>query len=1667
MASIFPQARTNQTYWDNILRKIDCVTDVPASRWSVEDYYDPNPRTPDKTYCKRGGFIPDIDFDPVEFGLPPNILEATDVSQLLSLVVAKEALEDAGYPESREFNRDRTGVILGAVGISSKLFTPLMARLQYPVWEKALLSSGISPEDTKVIIEKMKLAYVGWEENSFPGTIVNVIAGRIANRFDLGATNCVVDAACGSSLAAVKYALAELTSRRADMMISGGVDADNSIGSYLCFSKTPAFSRNENVRTFDAEADGMMVGEGLGMLILKRLEDAEADGDRIYAVIRAIGSSSDGRFKSIYAPRPSGQAKALRRAYEEAGFGPETVRLIEAHGTGTPAGDPAEFEGLREVFTEGSFQPGTIALGSVKSQIAHTKAAAGAASLIKTALALHHKVLPPTINVSKPNPKLDLANSPFYISTETRPWIRAKSQPPRRAGVSSFGFGGTNFHVVMEEYQAEQASPYRINSVPHVIILHAGSPAALLDVSKQALQGLQSEKASLQFTALVEATWTGVVPSANARLGFAAENPQEAAELLKQAVDWLQDKPTIDSWEHPKGIYYRNKGFASEGQLVALFPGQGSQYVNMGRELAINFPVVRQVFAAADELFLQDQLTPLSNVVFPVPTFEPSAADAQTAAVTRTEYAQPAIGSFGVALFKLMQNAGFQPSFTAGHSFGELTALWAAGVLSDEDYLALAKARGKAMAPPPDPNFDAGTMLAVKGDVQKVPEILKSFPEVTLANFNSNQQVVLAGSKPAIAAVQKKLTEAGFSVVQLPVSAAFHTSLVGHAQKPFAQAIKEVTFHTPSIPVYSNTTGALYPEDPQAIRQILEGHILKPVLFRDEIEAIFSHGGRVFVEFGPKNVLSGLVKNILGERPHLTIAINPNSKKDSDRQYREAVVQLLVAGVRLSNPDPYALPLKKDQPKKKSPVTVTLNGGYYVTEKTRSAFEKALKDGHHGAVPKPEPAAVPAVAGVPSNGSNGRKPAQAVQAYSAPAVPQPDLTPPTPAAGPSTGVINPPYPAQPGSKSAMNPISTSQPASPVSGQQLDQFFNLTSDTLHLHEQYLKNQTEYSQIFSNLVQMGFGMFANPGAANPAQMEAMTRVLESMERSLSRFQDHQSETLRVHSQYLNQQSDFSKMYFQFLQAQPVQPAVPFIPSIPLQPAASPVTPPSNAVVNQASPAVQQSLPSFAPTPLVSSQPAQPAVDAAPLTEVEKPAVSTPASQPGITVETLTAALLEIVSEKTGYPGEMLDLNMDMEADLGIDSIKRVEILGAMRDRFPTLPKVEADALSEMRTLQKVTDYMALGISAAPAQAPLAQDPSCPVESTPMTESATAAAAPASGFDADHAAKALLQVVSEKTGYPEEMLDLNMDMEADLGIDSIKRVEILGAMRDQYPDMPKVNPDELSSLRTLGQILDHMGKTSPSNPVPADQAAPVQPAAAPESSLPLSQLRVKSLPEPDQLVQSIPAGSTVVLTDDGAGLVEPVSRNLIHRGWNVVVLKHSEENLPLPNEVRQVVLNGADDGQIKQIIENLGGQDASLAAFIHLHPPVKAANGAGTPEGGEALVEQVFLLAKYLKTPLHRAVENGRSAFLTVSRLDGTFGNSPNGASDPVATGLSGLVKSLDAEWGPVFCRAVDIHPDVQPVQAAQWILAELEDSNQVINEVGITPQGRVTLVLDPVH
>ncbi len=1581
MSSIFPQAHNLQEFWDNIVNKVDAIVDIPASRWSIADYYDPDPATPDKTYCKRGGFIPDILFDPAEFGLPPNILEATDVTQLLSLIVAKECLEDAGYGEGSDFNRENVGVILGFVGIGSKLVIPLMARLQYPVWEKVLSSYGIPAGDIKKITEKMKLAYPKWEENSFPGSIGNVVSGRVANRFDLGGTNCVVDAACASSLAAIHMAVSELIEGRADMMITGGVDLDNSIGAYMCFSKTPAFSKSQNPSPFDKDSDGMMVGEGIGMVMLKRLEDARRDNDRIYAVIKGIGTSSDGRFKSIYAPRPAGQSLAMRRAYKEAGYSPSSVGLIEAHGTGTMAGDPAEFEGLNEVFSEDNQNKQTIALGSVKSQIAHTKAAAGIASLIKVSLALYHKTLPATIHISRPNPKLEIEKSPFYLNTEVRPWVKP-AQHARRAGVSSFGFGGTNFHVALEENESEQNGPYRLNSVPKVILVSAPTPEELLAACQKWSEKIRGPQARQEYLNLASGWAENTIPIENARVGFVAHNDDEAVSQLSTAMELLKNKGTLESAEHPAGVYYRRNGIDSKGKLVALFPGQGSQYVDMGRELAVSFPTIRQTLAEMDEAFDADGMQPLSSVIFPIPAFDSAQKESQSTMLTRTENAQPAIGTLSAGMYKLLVQAGFKADFTAGHSFGELTALWAAGVYDEESYLALAKARGKAMAPPIDPDFDAGTMLAVKGDVAALQEELRVFPEITLANWNSNNQVVLAGTKPDISAMQKVLVEKGYSVVSLPVSAAFHTKLVGHAQKPFAEAIKQVKFNRAAIPVFSNTTGQAHVSDPEQIRVSLSQHILNPVRFKDEVEAIHSQGGRIFVEVGPKNVLTNLVKNILDGKPHFALALNPNAKKDSDRQYREAVAQLCVLGLDLRNYDPFELPRTPKNEEKKSAISVMLNGGLFLTEKTRSAFEKAIAQKDNLEIGAVKPLEMKA----------------SMAAVEQATIPE------------ATDRL---------------PQTSNLPGADQIGERLQAW---QDNTLKSHNQFLSNDGEYTRLFGQITKQELDLLSgNPSQQNLEQINA---ALQMLDHSMAQFHQHQAETLRVHEQYLHDQS---VLINSLMEIQNITGVVPitrpkdkemFLPALPIEIAETP----SRGETARVEP-------------------------------VSVPEVVIPTeTNAAISVETLTKSLLEIVSEKTGYPTEMLEMNMDMEADLGIDSIKRVEILGAMQTHFPDLPKADTAVLSEMRTLGQIVDQMV-------TSAPVTGVPTVALEPVEKTTPPIAVSNEfQTSIDLKAVKQALLEIVSEKTGYPTEMLDPGMDMEADLGINSIKRVEILGALQTRFPELPKADTAALAELHTLDQITEYLTSTKPTGELPAPEIPLVK--EQPSLGIPRGVVALKFLPSPDHLDMVFPKDHTCILMDDGTGLTPALADALSGQGIRVVVLGLKDTPISdkdkMPKNIRRILMEDLSEAGIQNSLASIQQEFGPAGMYIHLDPPGTAE--ATFSEVENAIARTTFLVAKYLMKNLTESARLNYAAFVTVTHMDGEFGLTTSGLFEPVSGSLFGLVKTLNLEWERVFCRAIDLSPDFNVATAVEHIMAELYDPNRLISEVGYSNKGRFTLVVE---
>ncbi|GGP99595.1 type I polyketide synthase [Shewanella ulleungensis] len=1393
MASIFANSRYLNKFWDLISEKIDAIVDIPDSHWNADDYYDADKSAPDKSYCKRGGFLPEVDFNPMEFGLPPNILELTDTSQLLSLVVAKEVLADAGV--DAQYDTDRIGITLG-VGGGQKINHSLSGRLQYPVLKKVFKNSGISDADSEMLIKKFQDQYIHWEENSFPGSLGNVIAGRIANRFDLGGMNCVVDAACAGSLAAMRMAITELVEGRSDMMITGGVCTDNSPSMYMSFSKTPAFTTNDTIQPFDIDSKGMMIGEGIGMVAIKRLEDAERDGDKIYAVIKGIGASSDGKFKSIYAPRPEGQAKALKRAYDDAGFAPHTVGLIEAHGTGTAAGDVAEFNGLKSVFAEDNDTQQHIALGSVKSQVGHTKSTAGTAGLIKAALALHHKVLPPTINVSEPHPKLGITDSPFYLNTETRPWLPRPDDTPRRAGISSFGFGGTNFHIVLEEYRQDHArnDKYRQRAVPQSLLISADNKAALhskLTELQAEIAVIDASEANSQELALTELgqrfAITEIAPTA-ARLGLVAASIADLTVQLAQALAQLTNNDA-DNWQLPTGASYRSASLVNNNaapKVAALFAGQGAQYVNMATELACFYPEMRQQVMLADKVFAKHKQTPLSQIMYPIPVFSADGIAAQQAALTNTAYAQSAIGAVSMGQFALFTQAGFSPDMVAGHSFGELSALCAAGVINQDDYYQLAFARGQSMSATPA-DQDPGVMYAIivpaqsaENGVNQLEQCISAFDGVKVANYNAPTQLVIAGPTDTCANAAKAITaELGFKAIALPVSGAFHTPLVGHAQKPFAKAISKVKFAKPKVALYANSTGQLQPSDGKAIQAAFSEHMLQSVRFSEQLVAMYDAGARVFVEFGPKNILQKLVEATLGNKPEAVsvVSLNPNPKGSSDTQLRLAASQLAVLGVTLTEVDPYQAPLAELA--KESPMNVKLTASNYISPSTQAKMNKSLQNGEVTS----KTVEVPVEKIVEKIVEKQVIKTEYVEVASAP-----------------TASTHEPL------TQATISHATAQPAqanAPISNDSLSAFFAAQQQTATLHQQFLAIPQQYGDTFNSLMTAQAQM-ASSGVAIP----------ESLQRSMELFHQHQAQTLQSHTQFLTLQAQTSQAALAMLQGQALSVPVNTFANTAAAPqvAATPVASTQIPVMTQAAVSVPVASVTATPAPTSVAVPE-------PIDQVTQPTASILATTPvtsasaGLSADTVQQTMMAVVADKTGYPTEMLELGMDMEADLGIDSIKRVEILGTVQDELPGLPELSPEDLAECRTLGEIVNYMQSKLSAAPAPV------STQTASAPVAQVTTS---PTSGLSADTVLTTMMAVVADKTGYPTEMLELGMDMEADLGIDSIKRVEILGTVQDELPGLPELNPEDLAECRTLGEIVDYM--QSKLSAVPA-QASPAQ--------------------------------------------------------------------------------------------------------------------------------------------------------------------------------------------------------------------------------------------------
>ncbi len=1011
MGGCFPDAGDVPAFWENICRGHVAIKQVPESRWEPRLYWSEDRSAPDRTYSRIGGFIDGVRFDQKRFRIPPRTLESVDDIQKLALTAVADALEDAGLEVfsgrgegGRAFDRERTAVIMGnAMGGEFEDLTSL--RVWYPSMVDALEKSGAlehfpesgKEELLKDIEARFKSRLPKVTEDSMPGELSNCITGRIANTFDLQGPNYTTDAACAASLAAVNTAVQGLRLGEYDLAISGGVDRSMDPPTYAKFSKIGALSA-EHSAPFDARANGFVMGEGAGVLILKRLPDALRDGDRVYAVIRGIGTASDGRGKGMTAPNPRGQRAAIERAYDSCGVPVESVGLFEAHGTSTVVGDGTELQVLSDYIQESGVSPAKTPIGSVKSMIGHLKSAAGAAALIKTALALHHKTLPPSANFQSPTRESPLHKGFLSVIQTARPW--EETAVPRRAAVSAFGFGGTNFHVILQESDGktlpEQALP---SGAPAPTTSQTSPPTATprrgpshgadmnrdqllqeitqlfaettgydleeldpgyeleqdlgIDTVKQAeifgvlrerygmvrddafrLADVQTLNAVVDYVAATggassdasaaagdplesptvfvfgadsrEAVLKTAQSTLNEASGFSSElvATREAAikapvRLAFAAADLKQAQTKATDAERRRqraltaqGIYL-DEAAPSEQKVAFLFPGQGSQYINMFQDLAGTYPVVEQTFQEADEILRPLIEGTLTETVWPS-DLAPDSPEA-VERLKQTEICQPAMLTADVAMMRLLQSFGVRPDFVVGHSLGEYAACVAAGVLTFADALYAVSARGREMAGVKVE--DNGKMATVAADCERVAEILKTVEGyVIAANKNCSSQTVIAGNSDAVDSAVERFGELKIDARHIPVSHAFHSAIVAPAAKPLARVLGGLDIRVATRPILSNVDAEPYPESVDEVVTLLARQLESPVEFIGQVERLYQEGVRTFVEVGPRRAITGFVRNILGKRPHYAVATN-HHKKPGNECLMDALAALAAAGI--------------------------------------------------------------------------------------------------------------------------------------------------------------------------------------------------------------------------------------------------------------------------------------------------------------------------------------------------------------------------------------------------------------------------------------------------------------------------------------------------------------------------------------------------------------------------------------------------------------------------------------------------------------------------------------------------------------------------------------------------------------------------------------------------
>ncbi|NEO24500.1 MAG: acyltransferase domain-containing protein, partial [Moorea sp. SIO4A5] len=837
----FPKANNIDTFWKNLQEGVESI-EFFSEQELLEEGIDPS-LLKKQNYVKAGTVISDIDlFDASFFDYNPREAEIIDPQQRLFLESAVEALEVAGY-DSQTY--------AGAIGVYAGLSENSYAR------------NNIYPH----------------LENSEPGNVYQFLLGngndflstRVSYKLNLTGPSITVQTACSTSLVAVHLACQSLLSGECDMALAGGVSIQVPHKKGYLYQEGMIMSPDGHCRTFDAKAKGTLGGNGLGIVVLKRLEDAIADGDYIYAQIKGSAINNDGSSKVGYtAPSVEGQAAVISEAQSIAGIDPETITYIEAHGTATPLGDPIEIAALTKVFRGTTEKKGFCAIGSLKTNMGHLDAAAGVGGLIKTVLALKHKKLPPSLNFETPNPTIDFANSPFYVNTTLSEWNT--NGTPRRAGVSSFGIGGTNAHVVLEE--APTLEPSSTSRPWQLLILSAKTNSAL-EIATTNLAAHLKQHPDMNLADVAYTLQVG-------RTAFEYRQ-MLVCQDIDDALKALSAPETQPVFTHYQELTQR--------PVVFMFSGQGSQYVNMAQELYQTEPTFRAQIDSCSELLIPNLEVDLRHILYP----QPEKIETATLKLKQTAIAQSALFVVSYALAILWQEWGVSPQAMIGHSIGEYVAATLAGVFSLEDALALVAKRGQLMQQQPP-----GAMLAVSISEQECQTLLGD--RLSLAVINGLSQCVISGPIEAIDTLQQQLSEQKVESRRLHTSHAFHSQMMEPVVEPFIEYIKQLPLHPPEIPYISNVTGTWITAEQATDPNYWAKHLRQPVRFAEGIQKFLRDRSQILLEVGPGRTLSSLAKrhpDKADEQILLTSVRHPQEKRSDLDFLLNTLGQLWLAGVRV------------------------------------------------------------------------------------------------------------------------------------------------------------------------------------------------------------------------------------------------------------------------------------------------------------------------------------------------------------------------------------------------------------------------------------------------------------------------------------------------------------------------------------------------------------------------------------------------------------------------------------------------------------------------------------------------------------------------------------------------------------------------------------------------